>query len=89
MSDDQAGGGAFTVKEFCAAHSMSVAFYYVLKAKGEGPREMRLNSKVLISWEAAEAWRRQHEDAVAPTNLAPATGGEIDDVPAPDGAKVD
>lgn len=61
-----AAGGAFTVREFCDAHSISVAFYYVLRQEGLGPREMPLKSKILISYEAAAEWRRQREDAARP-----------------------
>ena len=57
------GGGAFTVKDFCKAHSISLAYYYDLKAAGIGPREMRLKHKVLISYEAAADWRRAREAA--------------------------
>jgi hypothetical protein len=85
---DQAGGGAFTVKQFCDAHNVSVPFYYVLKHRGLGPREMHLNSKVLISYEAAADWRRERE-APAEPGLAPAARVDVDDVAAPDGAKVD
>jgi hypothetical protein len=32
---------AFTIKEFCAAHRISPAMYFKLRAAGLGPREMR------------------------------------------------
>ena len=31
----------FTISEFCAAHNISRAFYYLLKARGEGPARPR------------------------------------------------
>ena len=53
----------FTVTEFCEAHQISQPYYYQLRLKGLGPREMRLGRKVLISHEAAADWRRQREVA--------------------------
>ena len=56
---------AYSVDLFCHRHGLSHSFYYKLKAQDLGPREIRLNSKVLISREAAEAWRREREAAAA------------------------
>lgn len=53
--------GALTIKEFCDLHRISVAFFYVLRARGEGPVEMHVGSRVLISREAAADWRRARE----------------------------
>jgi hypothetical protein len=52
---------AFTIKEFCAAHRISEAMYFKLRAAGLGPREMRALRKVTISLEAATDWRRERE----------------------------
>ena len=49
---------AFTVAEFCEAHRLSRSYLYKIWAAGTGPRIMRVGSKVLISIEAAEDWRR-------------------------------
>jgi predicted DNA-binding transcriptional regulator AlpA len=52
---------AYDVIEFCHRHAISrSAFYNSLKA-GTGPRIMRVGARVLISKEAAEAWRRERE----------------------------
>jgi len=51
-----------TLESFCLANGISLATYYVLRAKGEGPRETRIGRRVLISPEAELAWRRQHEE---------------------------
>lgn len=56
---------AFSVREFCTAHRISPAFYYVMKSEGWGPREMRAGSRVMISHEAASDWRRAREAAAA------------------------
>src|SRR5262245_29279774 len=63
-----AAGGAYTIKEFCEAHRISIAFYYVMKDAGWGPREMRAGTRVLISHEAAADWRRAREAAAAALN---------------------
>jgi hypothetical protein len=52
---------AFSIKQFCAAHSISEDFYYKLKRQKKNPKEMLVGSRVLISIEAAEAWRREQE----------------------------
>lgn len=54
---------AFTIKEFCAAHRISVAMFYKMRAAGLGPREMRVGRKVVVSIEAAADWRRAREQA--------------------------
>ena len=59
------GAGAFTIKEFCAQHRISVAFYYVLRHRGEAPVEMHVGSRVLVSYEAAADWRRAREAPAA------------------------
>jgi hypothetical protein len=48
----------FTIAEFCAAHNLSESFYYKLKADGEGPDEMVVGARRLVSCEAATRWRR-------------------------------
>lgn len=58
-------GGAFTIKDFCARHGISVPFYYSLRKLGEGPTEMIVGARVLVSYEAAEEWRREREKVAA------------------------
>jgi len=53
---------AFTIKEFCQAHGISVPFYYELKKSKHGPAEMRMGAMVRVSREAALAWRRAREN---------------------------
>jgi predicted DNA-binding transcriptional regulator AlpA len=56
---------AFSILEFCARHGMSrSAFYNSLKA-GQGPRVMKVGSRVMVSREAAAEWRREREQASA------------------------
>ena len=57
---------AFTIKEFCKAHRISVSYYYELKKLGRAPREMMLGTRRIISAEAAAEWRA--ENTVEPTD---------------------
>jgi hypothetical protein len=50
---------AFTVSEFCARHRISVQLFY--KNRKQMPRTFNVGTRVLISKEAAAAWRRDRE----------------------------
>jgi len=54
---------AFSISEFCRSHRISPALFYKLKRLGKGPREMKVGARVLITHEAAAAWRRERENA--------------------------
>jgi hypothetical protein len=54
---------AYSIDEFARAHDLSVAMYFKLRNLGLGPDEMRVGRRRLISFEAAERWRRQRENA--------------------------
>jgi hypothetical protein len=54
---------AYSIQEFCDAHSISRATYYNLRKAGKGPIEMEVNARKLISIESASAWRKQMEAA--------------------------
>ena len=45
-----------TVQEFCEAFRISKAFFYSLRTRGLGPREMKLGARTLISQTAANEW---------------------------------
>ena len=51
----------FSVKQFCTAHGISRALFYILLKEGSGPRVMRVRGRTLISNEAAKDWQRQME----------------------------
>ena len=53
----------YSIASFCAAHGISEAFYFKLRDQGLGPDEMRLGTRVFITHEAAERWRRAREKA--------------------------
>jgi hypothetical protein len=59
------GADAFGIPEFCRRHHISQSFYFKLQALGLGPAIMKVGSRVLISKEAAAAWRRKRERAAA------------------------
>jgi hypothetical protein len=53
---------AYTIREFCRAHKISVPTFYDLKKQNLGPTEMCMGAMVRISAEAAAAWRRAREN---------------------------
>jgi hypothetical protein len=53
----------FSIKTFCQAHHISEALYFKLRGLGLGPDEMRIGSRVLVSFESAARWRAQREAA--------------------------
>jgi hypothetical protein len=54
---------AYSVDEFCARHRISPQLFYKLKPKGLMPLTFNVGTRVLISKEAAAAWRRERETA--------------------------
>ena len=56
---------ALSILEFCAAFGISDDFYYKLKRQGQGPREMKVGKRTLISLAAADEWRTERERATA------------------------
>jgi hypothetical protein len=64
MRDVAGDTDAFTVNEFCARHRISVQLFY--KNREQMPRTFNVGARVLISKEAAFAWRREREQAAEP-----------------------
>jgi hypothetical protein len=54
---------AYFINEFCAAHRLSPSMYWKLKSEGKAPTEMQVGRRRMISFEAAERWRREREAA--------------------------
>ena len=52
---------AYSIREFCVAHRLSESMYFKLRNQGLGPDEMSVGSRRIISFEAAERWRRARE----------------------------
>jgi hypothetical protein len=57
---------AYSVDEFCARHRISPQLFYKLKPQGLMPVTFNVGTRVLISREAAAAWRRARETAGLP-----------------------
>jgi hypothetical protein len=53
----------FDVPSFCRAHGISQAFFYKLKSQGLGPTELKLGSRIFVTFESAERWRMEREKA--------------------------
>jgi hypothetical protein len=53
------GPDAYAIESFCKAHGISRSTFYNLIRSGKGPRLMQ--TRVLISGEAAADWRRNME----------------------------
>ncbi|MDR5772908.1 MULTISPECIES: hypothetical protein [unclassified Caballeronia] len=47
---------SYTIPQFCAAYHFSRVYYYTLKAQGNGPKELRLGRRVVITRKSAEEW---------------------------------
>ena len=56
---------AYSIAEFVELHSIQIHSYFKLARSGLGPRTMKVGAETLISVEAAEAWRREREEAAA------------------------
>ena len=54
---------AFSVNQFCAAHGISRALFYVLAKDGRAPRVMKVGRRALITTESAAEWRQRMESA--------------------------
>jgi hypothetical protein len=52
-----------TISEFCQSERISEAFYFVMKREGWGPDEAWAGSRVIITPEAKQRWRREREAA--------------------------
>ena len=60
---------ALSIPEFCRAHSISVSLFFKLKKQGEGPREMKVGARTLITFEVC---RRMASCARKPPRQGPA-----------------
>ena len=51
----------FTIEQFCSQYHISKVTYWRLQKDGEGPRELRVGRRVLITAEADREWREKLE----------------------------
>ena len=56
-------GGGKTIDAFCRDWKISRAFFYIMKARGEGPAIVRSGNVQRISHEAEQSWVRAREAA--------------------------
>ena len=75
---------ALSIPEFCEAHGISEGFFYKLKKQGEGPREMKVGARTLITFESAAEWRRARENQRGRRHR----DVRFDDRPAPDAGRI-
>jgi hypothetical protein len=61
---------AYSVREFCARYGISPQLFYKLKPQGLMPATFNVGTRVLISKEAAAAWRRGREKAAETADSA-------------------
>jgi len=47
----------YTVEEFCEAHRISRTTFFRLRRESSGPKVKEIGGKLVISREAARAWR--------------------------------
>ncbi|MCK1497013.1 hypothetical protein [Bradyrhizobium sp. 188] len=69
-SKAQIDADAFSINEFCARHRISRQLFYKAQQEGLMPVTFKLGTRVLISREAAAAWRRAREAATQAANSA-------------------
>jgi transposase-like protein len=50
---------AYSIEEFCRRHGISRSTYYLIQSEGIGPDEGRVKNRVLVTKEAALAWRQK------------------------------
>jgi hypothetical protein len=74
---DPIGRAAETIAEFCRSRGFSQAMYFKMKAAGEGPDEMMIGRRRVISAEAATAWRKAREKAAKAASNSKNEGKEI------------
>jgi hypothetical protein len=63
---------AYSIRQFCQAHNISVDTYFRAQRAGLGPVTMKIGARTLISIEAAAAWRRDRELAAQHRRKEPA-----------------
>jgi predicted DNA-binding transcriptional regulator AlpA len=61
---------AQSITEFCRRHGLCRATFYHLKKRDEAPAVMKVGSRVLVTAEAAAAWRRKMEAATSQSHAA-------------------
>lgn len=63
-------GGVHNIPNFCLNNDISESLYFKLKREGRGPREIRLDGRILITEEAERDWRAAREAETQATQQA-------------------
>ena len=63
---------AYSIEEFCRRHNLGRSTFYNMRIAKKGPTELRILGRVLITKEAAAAWRREREQDQAQEVIEPA-----------------
>lgn len=66
---------AMSIPQFAEAHGISASMYFKMKKQGLTPREMKVGTRTLITFESAAEWRAKREAASAAKNAAGGTKG--------------
>jgi predicted DNA-binding transcriptional regulator AlpA len=56
---------AFSIEEFCEAAGISEGMFYKIRKQRQGPREMKVGTRTLITVAAANEWLLAREAASA------------------------
>lgn len=71
MNNNELIKQAYSIEEFCQVHSFSRAKFYLLVNEGLAPTIMKVGRRVIISMEAAAAWRRMMEERSSTSEVLP------------------
>ena len=52
---------AKSIDQFCQANGISRSLFYLLRKRGQGPREMAVGNRRLISDDAERDWQKARE----------------------------
>ena len=69
LSQNDSGGHALSIAQFCARNNISRSFFYKLRKAGKAPRTMRVGGRQIVSPDAERDWRCDREAEAGPSNV--------------------
>ena len=66
---NDSGGHALSIAQFCARNNISRSFFYKLRKAGKAPRTMRVGGRQIVSPDAERDWRCEREAEAGPGNV--------------------
>ena len=69
LSQNDSGGHALSIAQFCARNNISRSFFYKLRKAGKAPRTMRVGGRQIVSPDAERDWRCEREAEAGPSNV--------------------